>query len=279
LHELFARVEVASSDPDLGVHVGQRLSRSIWDLMQLSCMSAPTLMEGLARLSRLIALFNDFVHFGLERNELEVRIEHSIPGYPEGLSRHGNELWVVAVLERARQATGVEIEPRSVWFGHPAPVDRVAIEGATRTKELRFGAGSTGISLRIEDADLPLITADPVLTAVLDRLVAQPLSTSGGRRGVAAQVCRELSRSLDGQVPTLAQIARELAMSTRSLQRALAEEGTTLRVLVEQVRREKAREWLGAGASFDDVAVRLGYSQRSAFVRAFSRWTRVERSA
>src|SRR5690348_17022590 len=45
LLELFARIEAESGDPALGVHVGQRLSRSIWDLMQLSCMSAPTLMD------------------------------------------------------------------------------------------------------------------------------------------------------------------------------------------------------------------------------------------
>jgi AraC-like DNA-binding protein len=75
-------------------------------------------------------------------------------------------------------------------------------------------------------------------------------------------------------VPSLATVASELAMSERSIQRALGEEATSFRQLVDEVRKELALEHLGRpGASAADVAFLLGFSEPSAFTRAFRRWT------
>ena len=73
---------------------------------------------------------------------------------------------------------------------------------------------------------------------------------------------------------TAADLARALKVSPRSLQRRLQQDGTHLSALIEQVRRRRAGTLLADPAiPLDDVAYQLGFSQLSAFVRAYRRWT------
>jgi AraC-like DNA-binding protein len=74
--------------------------------------------------------------------------------------------------------------------------------------------------------------------------------------------------------PEVAAVARALATSDRSLQRRLQEEGTSFRGVVDDARRELAVGYLGdRRMTVAEVAYLLGYSEASAFVRAFKRWT------
>lgn len=75
-------------------------------------------------------------------------------------------------------------------------------------------------------------------------------------------------------MPSLASIAAELAMSERSVQRSLSEESTSYREIVDEVRKGLALSHLSRpGSTATDVAFLLGFSEPSAFTRAFRRWT------
>jgi AraC-like DNA-binding protein len=63
-------------------------------------------------------------------------------------------------------------------------------------------------------------------------------------------------------------------MSLRTLHRRLAEERTSYRAIVDDVRAELACEYLSeADVPLSEVAARLGFSHVNAFRRAFRRWT------
>ena len=62
-------------------------------------------------------------------------------------------------------------------------------------------------------------------------------------------------------------------MSPRTLQRRLGAEGTTFDVLLDGVRSSRALALIDTGAALSEVAFALGYSEPSAFHRAFRRWT------
>lgn len=279
LSELHAFLDAAAEvtdDPCMGVHVGRALSRSTWDLLQLNCLSAATLGDALENIPRYIALFNADVEIVLRRDASATSVSHVIAGRAEGLSRHGNELWLAALLDRAQSATGVELKPIECWFGHPEPTNSSALVEAFGCARLRFSAGSTGLCLSSRDLSLPLRSADPVLLAVLDRLTEPTRAALSDRKGVSARALSAIEAEPSLGEASIRSVARRLAVSTRSLQRSLADERTSFRTLVEQVRRERARSLLSAGCSPDEVAHRLGYSERSAFVRAFGRWSRGE---
>ncbi|HUQ06070.1 MAG TPA: AraC family transcriptional regulator ligand-binding domain-containing protein [Kofleriaceae bacterium] len=274
LHAVLDAAATAAADPLLGVHVGTNLPRETWDVLQMACTSSATLRGALANLPRLVSLFNDDVAI-TARGARAVTVEHAIAGEPDGLSRHGNELWVAALLARARQATNTPLRPAALWFAHRAPPARelAALIRALDVPAPSFGAGATGLELAAEDADRRLRTADPVLLGVLDRLLTPQLAALGDRRTLAAGVCRALDAALSaGALPSMHTVARGLGVSSRTLQRELAETGTSFRALVDHVRQTRARTLLHRDVPIDEVAAQLGYSERSAFVRAFGRW-------
>jgi AraC-like DNA-binding protein len=74
--------------------------------------------------------------------------------------------------------------------------------------------------------------------------------------------------------PTLTQVARKIALSPRTLQRRLKDYGTDFKRLVDDTRRRLSLNYLkNPEHTFTEIAYLLGYSEASAFNRAFKRWT------
>jgi AraC-like DNA-binding protein len=74
--------------------------------------------------------------------------------------------------------------------------------------------------------------------------------------------------------PTLTQVARKIALSPRTLQRRLKDYGTDFKRLVDDTRRRFSLNYLkNPEHTFTEIAYLLGYSEASAFNRAFKRWT------
>lgn len=142
-----------------------------------------------------------------------------------------------------------------------------------------------GAPMAFEAASPALVFGADVLTAPLARSEDEleaffrdgPLLVLG--RGdyavsLASQVRRILRGGLDGDWPTVDQVAAQLAMSPQTLRRRLREEGTSAREIREQILRDEAIASLVRGEeTIAALARRLGFSEPSAFSRAFSRWT------
>ena len=108
---------------------------------------------------------------------------------------------------------------------------------------------------------------------MMDRLAAhkmESLRLSDDPLNAARQL---IVKQLEDDGVELAGIAAQLNLSTRSLQRLLQEQGLSFTQLVDGVRRELAERYL-ADATLDltDIAFLLGFSEQSAFQRAFKRW-------
>jgi len=128
----------------------------------------------------------------------------------------------------------------------------------------RFDAAALALPVRRDQADLDaFLEGGPGKIAMLYR-----------RDREAARAVREfLAHSL---AASLAETARALGLSQRTLHRRLHEEGTSFREVKDGLRREIAMARLEkSGASVADIAAELGYSEPSAFFRAFQGWTGV----
>ena len=120
----------------------------------------------------------------------------------------------------------------------------------------------------------PLLAQNRDLFAYLDRH-AQALQQKLDRAPSLAFRVRELlvERLRDGE-PDQPSIARALGLSERTLQRRLSEENASFASLVDEVRADLARLYLGdPKLAIFEIAFLLGYSEPSAFNRAFKRWT------
>ncbi|MEU5990416.1 AraC family transcriptional regulator ligand-binding domain-containing protein [Spirillospora sp. NPDC047418] len=110
-----------------------------------------------------------------------------------------------------------------------------------------------------------------------DYLADQPnvwFATRDYGSSTADQVRRILARGLNGHWPVPGDIAARLNMSTQHLRRLLRAEHTSIGQLKEDLLREAAVASLARGEeSVEELARRLGFSEASAFRRAFRRWT------
>jgi AraC-like DNA-binding protein len=274
LHAFLDAAERATRDPFLGLHMAASFPRGIYGVVEFIARNCSTLREGLHRIVQYASLMTNRVDVTFEERDGAGVIEHRIPGEPLATGRHSNEFFLCALVLQARELTGVTFAPTRVWFAHPAPADIRELARHLGTRELRFGAGVNRLELAASVLDLPIRSADPALLSVLDREASYSLERSPAPKTFMEQVPAAIEQLLATGSLSVEALARALGTSTRTLQRRLTEEGTSFRDVVENVRADLARAYLGdLKLGLGDVAFRLGYAEVSAFLRAFKRWT------
>ncbi|MEM9910687.1 MAG: helix-turn-helix transcriptional regulator [Pseudomonadota bacterium] len=124
------------------------------------------------------------------------------------------------------------------------------------------------------------VLGDEGITQFLVSHLDQELTQINDTPALAAQTKGEIARALSEGLPKMADIARRLGFSARSFHRRLAEEGLSFQTLTEQTRREIAFSMLQEERfALSEIAFLTGYSEQSAFNRAFKRWTGVTPAA
>lgn len=139
-----------------------------------------------------------------------------------------------------------------------------------------FGARETRLVMRREPIERPLPRRDPSLFAYLERHASAVLARAATSERAADRVRRLITEHLPEGEPSQLDISRRLGMSERTLQRRLRAENTTFAAILDNVRAELSQLYLReATLAAGEVAFLLGYSEPSAFHRAFRRWTGV----
>ncbi|MGP3983927.1 AraC family transcriptional regulator [Streptomyces sp. KR80] len=143
---------------------------------------------------------------------------------------------------------------------------------------VRFGADRTRAAIDAHWLAAPVVQDESTLEALLRRAPADLLSRREYGTTVAEQVRRVLVRALRGggtaRLPEVAEVAARLAVSPATLRRRLQQEDTSFQRLKDAVRRDAAITGLAEGREpIAELAARLGFSEDTAFHRAFRRWT------
>jgi AraC-like DNA-binding protein len=240
----------------------------------LMLLSSPTMAAGMDALARRQNLFNEGDRYAVLERGSDTRICFE----PWGTERLGQvqmaEKTVAQILVLLSWAEP-GISPTAIELAH---AERPDSRELTRTLGLapKFRAVRTAVVVRTEDLQRPIRGADPDLFRFFDRHLnanAGDMPVAAIVDGSATALATEAVRdSLHRDVFSSVAIAGQLGLSLRTLQRRLAAEGTSLSAIVEEVRRARAERLLRAGMPVAEVAVMLGYSGTTAFVRAFRRW-------
>ena len=260
-------------DAAIGIHVAESLPRGALDLLEYALRSSASVGAGLERLARYGRVLSDRVAARMESNgdglSLLVRDTGSTPLH------HGRaEFALAAALKFAREGAGENITPLRVSFVHQPPEDD-AEQRRFFGVRVRFGAGSNSLILSAVDAARPMRSADEALSAVVRRRLDKALAERESHgSGPLRERLRHLMASCVGEMTLTPDIAANaLALSRRTLSRRLAAEGTSFRMVLDDLRRELACALLqDHSLSIADIAFFLQYSEPAAFNRAFRRW-------
>jgi AraC-like DNA-binding protein len=202
-----------------------------------------------------------------EAGGLGILRQHPVPGQPRGAIL--TEFPFVSLALRARHATDGRFALRAVRFAHRS--DHAAAYREAFGCDVTFRAARDELEIESAMLDLSLASADPITAAALEARVAE--LTRGSVRSPLVERVRRAALATLAHGPSLDSLARQLAVSARTLRRQLAQEHTTVRAIVDEVRRERADHLLAQGEAVKAVASALGFSEASAFSRAYKRWT------
>ena len=252
----------------LALAIADATPSGAFGIIEYVCRSAPTLRAALLQWVRYLNLLDDAVTVALaiDEDRAYLRVERE----SEAPAPASHELCWALVAKHARELSTLPFRITSVEFAHagdPAPYR------AWFDAPIVFDAERTQLVMPRGALDAALVSSDPTLLGILTRAADEllkktptdPLMTSQVKR-----VLHELLRSDEGSVEL---VAKRLGITSRSLQRRLKDEGTTFVGIREDVRRELAQRYLDDGLAIAEISFLLGFSEPSAFFRAFKRWT------
>jgi AraC-like DNA-binding protein len=160
-----------------------------------------------------------------------------------------------------------------VWLTRAAP-DDVSEHRRVFGIPIAFSAETNAVWFDAAFLERPIKRADPSLSPVLRRHADDLLSALPPSNSLATALHRHLLGTLSDGLPNIGVAASALGVSTRSLQRRLEDEGTSFKAVLDDVRRTLALSHLRDGTrTVSEVAFMVGFSEVSAFSRAFRRWT------
>lgn len=257
--------------PLLGLKLGESVSVRDFGLVGYIMAASETLGSALRSISRYGTIISDDIHFTIEPRgdlvDLDVTtsvellaLEHPV------LSR------LSSLITAAREITEVDVHPTTVSIPQAAPPDPAPFREFFRCP-VHFGSGAAIITLRREDLDLPIPSADEALNHYLENYAKSVINALPPQNTLVSQIWRILMVRLPAGDPGIDTIAATLGLNTRTVQRRLKEQGTTYRDLRDSFRQTTALKLLAnPRVPIKEVAFLLGYQDLGAFYRAFRRW-------
>ncbi|WP_369638411.1 AraC family transcriptional regulator ligand-binding domain-containing protein, partial [Nocardia sp. JMUB6875] len=170
---LWELVSHETDDPDATLRMLAEYRLGEFGLFDYLISTSDTLLDGLTVISPYIsAVSTNFRFEAGARTETEATFDlHMINA--EGLGRDlGVQSGLGFVVSRIRQMTGRGLDPVRMTFEQRAPRRTEAFTDFFGTTDLEFGAARNSVTYRASDLELPQLTADPMLAAVLRRHAA-----------------------------------------------------------------------------------------------------------
>ncbi|MGY1847434.1 AraC family transcriptional regulator [Blastococcus sp. SYSU DS1021] len=257
-----------------GLAAGVRYRLATYGIWGFALLSSRTLREGHEVSMRFLDLTYALTRVSAQEHHGELALFFDDLELPEPVRRFVLLRDASAALQLWRESLGRPVVPLRVELRLPQPADPAPYHAAFGVPP-RFGAARSVLVFDAALLDQPLPQAAPLTAALCEAQCRELLERRVSRRGLSGQV-RDLLLRRPQEMPGQEAVAAELHMSVRTLRRHLEEEGTSFRAVVDQTRRHLAEELLvTVGLSVEQVAERIGYSEASAFVHAFRRWTGV----
>lgn len=255
-------------DPCFGLRSAEFWHPSNANALGYASLASSTLREAITRVSR-------YSHMISKTDEVlqENTAEGLVVTLVDSLKQHARVVFAMAnFMTACRFNYGEGLNPVAVSFIHSEPSCGEKYVSFFRAP-VRFSAKSDSITLATVDADKKLPSGNPYLSRIHEEIVVKYLDKLD-RDDIINRVRSAIIDHLPSGNVTHAKISKSLAISVRSLQRKLQQAGTTFRNLLDSTREELARQYVrDTSVDLIETAFLLGFSEHSAFSRAFKRWT------
>lgn len=264
---------VALGDFWLGLHLGQNMRFSDLGPLGPYLAAASTARSAFERMSRFLHVLQSHTLVRLDVSGKTTIWTYQVEDPTIWPRVQDSELTLAGTCQVVRFFLGQHWSPSEVHFEHGAPDDCSAHQRFFRAPVL-FSQPTNRLFFSTADVDRPVRNEDPDLSRVLERHIADLLAKQETEADILRQVQRLIVLNMGRNRITVDRLAGDLGISTRTLQRELSKQNTSLRLLLRAHRQTLAESRFAAGRCRSaDIAQTLGYADATAFWRAFKSWT------
>jgi AraC-like DNA-binding protein len=265
----------ASNDPLLGLHLGESTNPSILGLIGHLMQSSPTLLQAFQTVCQHSEVATDMFEYRTKEKNGEVLLQF-IPAAlwmnvsPDS-ARHAMEQAMAGTLHVFYLLSGKKFYPVRAEFNYKRKHNVREYERVFQSP-LTFNSKVSQLIFYKHQLDATVLSYDKSLYSVFDKMLREKKEKQNDHSTVGS-IRQLILNEFKGQVPPIEILASRLNLTTRSLQRRLADENTSFRDLTAELREEVATQLLASRhVKVSEVARLLGYSEASSFRRAYKNW-------
>lgn len=273
-YALWHYAESVSADPAIGLHAGESVDPESMGLVGHVFFNCDTLGDAVAQYVRLHRLINESIHLSLEQTEDQTILSWQ-PDSPQHYCRQDMDRTLASAIARTRHFILADFHADWIELAHPEPVYadeyRRLLGG-----DISFDAPVTRVAFDNRHLSHPIPRRNPYIYSAVLRQVNTILARWQPQKTFSRKVRRMISRQMSTDRINADTLAQQCHMSRQTLYRRLKKEGISFHDMVEEVRKDKALRYVaGNQYALGEIAFLLGFSELSAFSRAFKRWTGV----
>jgi AraC-like DNA-binding protein len=264
----------ATGDDCFGLHFGESFHPKNIGPLAYVALNSPTIGAGILNVERYLHVYDSSAKwlFTTEGNRGYIRFV--LTGLGAEQLRQSNEHGMAIIINTLRMMAGSHWAPEEIQFAHQAPESTSEHHRIFRAPVV-FGCETNAVVIELDFIERQVPAADQQLYQIMTQYLDRVLSEMPREDGFVSSIRKAIAESMRDGDPKLARVAKKMGMGSRTLQRRLKEYGSDFKQLVEDTRQRFAVSYLkDPKNTLTEIAFLLGYSELSAFHRAFKRWTR-----
>jgi AraC-like DNA-binding protein len=276
-HQVEAEAIELSGDPNFGLTNAEYARPAHLGALGFAWLASSSLRIAFERMSRYARVIQDKLMVGLEEDDdfYTVTIEANIELLNPVIREDGQ---LAATLKFCRVIAGSELSPSRVHLRHAEPADTSRYYEFFRCP-VEFGSEATQLKFNRPDVDKRLTGSNDELASLNEHIVVRYLAHRE-KQDIVNQAKAAIIDGLANGSVTEKSVAESLFMTPRNLHRKLQKEETSFKLLLNEVRKDLAAQYImDRSKTLTEISFLLGFSEVSSFSRAYKNWNGIPPSA
>ena len=271
--DMFEIAARQTGNPNVGLHFGQSFQPQHLGMLGYAAISSPTLAAGLRNMELFFPAHQGLSNFGMIQDDGILWLFYHVLDPRVQNRRQDAELSLGMFCNIFRTALGPHWHPIEVRFEHERQ-EGLEEYGQAFGCPVLFGRRTNAIGFRRSALYTHMPTRDPYLFSIVSAYLRSRIARMSDVEDFATIIRDQVKMQLGSAVLDIDSISTTIGLTSPKLKKQLKQNGLTFKAVVRAAREELALHYLeDVNMPLTEVAFNLGYSELSAFSRAFRNWT------